>query len=404
MRFSLGARILLGIVVGVLTGLIFPAATSFISPLGDIFLRLLKMLMVPLVFFSVTDGICNMGDTKQLSSVGLRFIVYVLITSAACALFGALAALQLNLGEGATGFTAGASNTVAVQGSNYSFAKTVVNFFPDNVLGAMASGELVQVIVFSLFLGVALLSLGSKVSKVTSAIEQCAHVMIKITGYVMEFSPFGIAALMADMVVTVNGAAMKELLSFVLSVNVLCFLVLVLMYPLLVKSLAHVKGFVFLKKIYEPLLVALSTTSSAATLPVSLETARKKLGVPENIFSFTLPLGNTCGMNGFALVVGLFSVFAFNLCGREVTFLSVVQFTFLGVILSVGAAGVKGAGIIMTTMLLEIMGLDLALVPIVAAIWPLIDPAMTVVNNASDLAGTVIVAEGMKNLDKEVYK
>ncbi len=404
MRFSLGARILLGIVVGVLTGLIFPAATSFISPLGDIFLRLLKMLMVPLVFFSVTDGICKMGDTKQLSSVGLRFIVYVLITSAACALFGALAALQLNLGEGATGFTAGASNTVAVQGSNYSFAKTVVNFFPDNVLGAMASGELVQVIVFSLFLGVALLSLGSKVSKVTSAIEQCAHVMIKITGYVMEFSPFGIAALMADMVVTVNGAAMKELLSFVLSVNVLCFLVLVLMYPLLVKSLAHVKGFVFLKKIYEPLLVALSTTSSAATLPVSLETARKKLGVPENIFSFTLPLGNTCGMNGFALVVGLFSVFAFNLCGREVTFLSVVQFTFLGVILSVGAAGVKGAGIIMTTMLLEIMGLDLALVPIVAAIWPLIDPAMTVVNNASDLAGTVIVAEGMKNLDKEVYK
>ncbi|MBO5643009.1 MAG: dicarboxylate/amino acid:cation symporter [Kiritimatiellae bacterium] len=404
MRFSLGARILLGIVVGVLTGLIFPAATSFISPLGDIFLRLLKMLMVPLVFFSVTDGICKMGDTKQLSSVGLRFIVYVLITSAACALFGALAALQLNLGEGATGFTAGASNTVAVQGSNYSFAKTVVNFFPDNVLGAMASGELVQVIVFSLFLGVALLSLGSKVSKVTSAIEQCAHVMIKITGYVMEFSPFGIAALMADMLVTVNGAAMKELLSFVLSVNVLCFLVLVLMYPLLVKSLAHVKGFVFLKKIHEPLLVALSTTSSAATLPVSLETARKKLGVPENIFSFTLPLGNTCGMNGFALVVGLFSVFAFNLCGREVTFLSVVQFTFLGVILSVGAAGVKGAGIIMTTMLLEIMGLDLALVPIVAAIWPLIDPAMTVVNNASDLAGTVIVAEGMKNLNKEVYK
>lgn len=401
MRFPLGARIFAGIAVGVLTGLLSPAAAQACAPVGEVFLRLLKMLMVPLVFFSVTDGICKMGDVRNLRSVGLGFIAYVLATSGLCAFIGAGAALALDIGGGGAEFAA--SGDVADPGA-YSFSKAVVEAFPENVVASMADGALLQVIVFSVFLGAALLSLGDAVSGIARFMEEGTKVMIRITSCVMEFSPFGIAALMAGMMVSVEPSAMMKFVSFVVSANVLCLLLLVLFYPFVVRFLARVPGFRFLFKIGEPVLVAFTTTSSAATLPVSIETARKKLGVPEDIYSFTLPLGNTCGMNGFALVLGLFSVLAFNLCGREITFVSVLQFVFLGIVLSVGAAGVKGAGIVMTAMLLETMGLDGSLVPVVAALWPLIDPAMTVVNNASDLAGTVVVASKMGKLDKEEYK
>ena len=151
------------------------------------------------------------------------------------------------------------------------------------------------------------------------------------------------------------------------------------------------------------MIVAISTTSSAATLPVSIRTAEDKLGVPENIYGFTLPLGNTCGMNGFALFIGLFCIFSSHLYGFDITPSRILQFVFLGIILSIGAAGVKGAGVVMSTVLLEALGMPLTMVPILAAIWPVIDPAHTVLNNVSDLTGTTIIASQLKKLDRTVF-
>ncbi len=158
-----------------------------------------------------------------------------------------------------------------------------------------------------------------------------------------------------------------------------------------------------MKKITEPMLVAISTTSSAATLPVSIRTSEEKLGIPENIYGFTLPLGNTCGMNGFALFIGLCCIFASNLYGFDITISRIAQFVFLGIILSIGAAGVKGAGIVMSTVLLETLGMPLSLIPILAAIWPTIDPAHTTMNNVSDLVGTAIVAKQLGKMDMEIF-
>ena len=399
-KMSLGKKILIGIAIGLAIGFISPRAAEIISPVGTVFLRLLKMLIVPLVFFSITSGVCKMGDVKQLRTVGLRFVLYILVTSGISAAIGVGAGLLVKPGTGTTEFL----NTEAqVESVAYSFVDNVISWVPDNVVNAMATANMLQIIVFAIFLGVALLSLGDKVKGFVAGIDQGSEAMLKITSYVMEFSPFGIASLMATMVNTVSGATMKEVVTFMVTDNVCALLILFVFYPLMIKVMTKLSPMKFMRKITEPMLVAVTTTSSAATLPVSIKTAEEKLGVPENIYGFTLPLGNTCGMNGFALFVGLCCIFASNLYGFDVTFSRIIQFVFLGIILSVGAAGVKGAGIVMSTVLLESLGMPLSLIPILAAIWPTIDPAHTVLNNVSDLAGTTLVAKSLGKLDTEIF-
>lgn len=399
-KLSLGKQILIGIVVGLVIGLTSPKAAEVLSPLGNVFLRLLKMLIVPLVFFSITSGVCKMGDVKQLRTVGLRFVLYIVITSGIAAAVGILAGFIFRPGTGTTEFL----NTEAVVESvSYNFIDNVVSWVPDNVVQAMATANMLQIIFFAIFVGVALLSLSEKVKPLISLFDQGSDVMLKITEFVMAFSPIGIASLMATMVTTISGSTMKEVLGLILIDNISALLVLIVAYPLMIKFFAKLNPFGFMKKITAPMLVAISTTSSAATLPVSIRTAEEKLGIPENIYGFTLPLGNTCGMNGFALFIGLFCIFASNLYGFDITFGRIAQFVFLGIILSIGAAGVKGAGIVMSTVLMEALGMPLSLIPILAAIWPAIDPAHTLLNNVGDLVGTAIISRQLGVMDMEVY-
>ncbi len=399
-KLSLGKQILIGIIVGLVIGIVSPKSAEMISPLGAVFLRLLKMLIVPLVFFSITSGVCKMGDVKQLRTVGLRFVLYIIITSGLSAAVGILAGFIIRPGTGTTEFL---NTAEVVESVPYSFIDNVVSWVPDNVVQAMATANMLQIIFFAIFLGVALLSLGEKVKPMISLIDQGSDVMLKITEFVMAFSPIGIASLMATMITTISGSTMKEVLEFIITDNICAFIILFVFYPLIIKVFAKVNPVTFMKKITEPMLVAVSTTSSAATLPVSIRTAEEKLGLPENIYGFTLPLGNTCGMNGFALFIGLCCIFASNLYGFDITFGRIAQFVFLGIILSIGAAGVKGAGIVMSTVLLEALGMPLSLIPILAAIWPTIDPAHTTLNNVSDLVGTAVVAKQLGKMDMEVF-
>lgn len=399
-KLGLGSQILIGIVIGLALGFISPTLANKLSPIGTIFLRLLKMVMVPLVFFSITSGVCKMGDVKQLASVGLRFVLYILITSGISAAIGVVGGLLTHPGSGTTEFL---DSTAKVEKVSYNFIDNVISWVPENVVQSMSEANMLQVIVFAIFLGVALLALGKKVSVFVDMIDQGSEAMLKIVEYIMIVSPIGIASLMATMVTTISGSTMKEVIVFIATDYACAILILVVFYPLIIKFLAKVGPFGFMKKISEPIIVAATTTSSAATLPVSLKVAGQKLGIPENIYGFTLPLGNTCGMNGFSLFVGLCCIFASNLYGFPITLGAIAQYVFLGIILSVGAAGVKGAGIIMSTVLLETIGMPLTLIPILAAIWPAIDPAHTVLNNTSDLAGTMIIAKQLKKVDMDVY-
>lgn len=399
-KLGLGSQILIGIVVGLSLGFISPNLAEALSPIGTIFLRLLKMIMVPLVFFSITSGVCKMGDVKQLASVGLRFVLYILITSGIAAIVGVVGGLITKPGSGTSEFL---DASVKVEQVSYNFIDNVISWVPENVIQSMAEANMLQVIVFAIFLGVALLSLGDVVEGLVNVIDQGSTAMLKIVEYIMIVSPIGIASLMATMVSTISGSTMKEVFVFIATDYGCSLIILCIFYPLIIKLFAKVSGFGFMKKITEPIIVAATTTSSAATLPVSLKVAGQKLGVPENIYGFTLPLGNTCGMNGFSLFVGLCCIFASNLYGFPITFGAITQYVFLGIILSVGAAGVKGAGIIMSTVLLETIGMPLTLIPILAAIWPAIDPAHTVLNNTSDLAGTIIIAKQLNKIDMDIY-
>ena len=398
-KLGLGTKIIIGIVIGIIIGLVSPAAAKFISPLGDIFLRMLKMLIVPLVFFSITSGICKMGDVKQLRNVGLRYVLWIVISAVFAATVGMVAALIVQPGKGTTDFLAGAE---AAEAASYSFIDNVVSWFPTNIVEAMVNANLLQIIVFSLFLGIALLALGEKAAALTKVIDQASVTMLKITEYVIAFSPFGIMSLMATLVNTVSGAAMVEVIKFIVLDNVVGLILLVL-FPLIIKIFAKLPPMRFMKKISTPILVAVSTCSSAATLPVSIDTCEKKLGIPENIYGFTLPLGNTCGMVGFAMFLGMACVFASNLYGFPITVGSMINFIFLGLILSIGAAGVKGAGVVMSGVLLSTLGMPLTLIPILAAIWPAIDPCHTTLNNVGDLVGTTIVARQLDRMDMDVF-
>lgn len=399
-KMSLGTRILIGIIIGLAIGFVSPTLADILSPFGEVFLRLLKMLMVPLVFFSITAGICKMGDVKRLATVGLRYIIFILIAAGITSIIGILVASAVNLGSGTTEFL---DEAAEVESVTYNFIDNMVSWIPDNVVNAMATANMLQIIVFAIFLGVALLSLGEKVNVFIKFIDQGSEIMLKITEFVMAYSPIGIASLMATMVTAVSGATMKEVVAFIAADYVCGVVILVVLYPVIVKVFAKLAPVRFMKKISEPIIVAATTTSSAATLPVSIKTAGEKLGIPENIYGFTLPLGNTCGMSGFALFIGLLCVFASNLYGMPLSIGSIAQYIFLGIVLSVGAAGVKGAGVIMSTVLLETIGMPLSLIPILAAIWPAIDPCHTVLNNVGDLVGTSIISRQLGEMDMDVY-
>lgn len=402
-KFSmgLGTKILIGIIIGLAIGFLSPTFTETISPLGKVFLRMLKMLIVPLVFFSIISGICKMGDVRQLVTVGLRFVAYILISSGIAAAAGSFAGIALNVGGGTTEFLSAGAKVESVE---YNFINNVISWFPENIVNAMVKQDMLQIIVFAIFLGCALLILGKEVAELIRLLDQCAAVMLKITDFVMAFSPIGIASLMATMVTTISGATVKDVLLLIAADYLTCGLVLVILYPLILKVAAGISPLGFFRRISEPMLVAVSTTSSAATLPVSLKVAGSKLGIPENVYGFTLPLGNTCGMNGFAVFIGLCCIFCGHIYGVEVTFGKLVLYIFLGIILSVGAAGVKGAGIVMSTVLLEAIGMPLDVIPIFAAIWPVIDPPHTLLNNTGDLVGTAVIAKRMDQMDMEIYE
>ncbi len=399
-NLALWKKILIGVVIGLIVGFASPEAADFISPLGDIFMRMLKMLIVPLVFFSITSGVCKMGDIKQLRTVGMRYMLWIVVSAIIASIFGMVGGLIAQPGKGVTDLLTGVEATEAQE---YSFIDNVISWFPTNIVESMVNADMLQIIVFCLFLGVALLALGEKARTVIKFIEEGSETMLKITEYVIEFSPFGILSLVATMVSTVSGEMMKSVIVFIAADWVICIIVLILVYPLITRLLTRLSGYGFLRKIAPAIIVAASTSSSAATLPVSIKLSEEKLGIPENIYGFTLPLGNTMGMTGFAVFIGLCCVFASNLYGFPITFGSALQFVFFGLILSIGAAGVKGAGVVMSGVLLEALGMPLTLVPILAAIWPVIDPPHTTLNNVGDLVGTAVVAKSLDKMDMEVY-
>lgn len=399
-KMALWKQIVIAIILGATVGLLFPKIVPHISFLGDIFLRLLKMLIAPLVLFTLVSGVCKMGDIRQLRTVGVRIVSFYLISTAFAAAIGLVLGLITQPGRG----VADLLSSEAGEAVTYNFIENMISWIPTNIFEALSTGNTLQIIVFAILLGIVLLSIGEPVSGLVKVFDQASEAMLKMTDFIMRVSPIGIFALIAQMMTSISSNMLMQVLNFILTDYAACLIVIFIIQPTAVGLFTKESPVKFIRNIMPAIVVAASTTSSAATLPTAINCAEKELGVPENIYGFTLPLGNTCNMNGMAVVLGVISVFASNLYGYPITASSLFQFVFMGLVLSVGCAGVKGAGIVMSTVLLQTLGMPLTLIPVLAAVWPVVDPGHTTGNIAGDLAGTTIVANSLGVLEKAVYR
>jgi Na+/H+-dicarboxylate symporter len=388
--------------LGVLAGFLLGPQAKLFKPVGEAFIRLLKMLIVPLVFFTLVSGVTKMESPKALKKIGGFIVVYYLFTSMFAAAVGTIISLILRPGLGVQGLL---GNAPELKVAKYSVVESLLNWIPTNPIQAMAEMNMLQIIFFALLVGITLLLLQERVSHVTKLFNQASDVVIRITELVMEVAPYGIFALVAEMVGTLGSKMLAAVGKFVLADYLSILVMLTIIYPLLLKVISRGKVPVikFYRHIFPAMVVAASTTSSAATLPVEMKVAGERLGLPERIYGFTLPLGNTTNMDGMAAAIGVISVFALDIYNIPIAVGLIVQIIYLGLVLSIGAAGVKGAGIVMSAVLFEALGIPMSLLPILAAIWPVIDIPHTTTNVTGDIVGTTLCATNYGELDWEVF-
>ncbi len=299
-RQQLYIQIFVGIILGVALGLILGPRVSVLKPVGDIFIRLLMMLIVPLTFFTLVSGLTKLEDLRSFRSLGGMIMLYYGTSSLIAATLGMFVALAIKPGKGAVGLL---DQGAMVKVTDFNFLDQIVSWFPKNPIQAMSEGNMLQIIVFSIIVGISLLAMGEKSKGVVKLFSDGADLMIKITEFVMKTAPYGILALVANMVATLGTQMITEVARFILADYIVLIILLVVFYPPLIKFLGKLSPLRFYRNVAPAMLVAASTTSSGATLPVSMTVAEENLGVSEKVWGYTLPLGATVNMNGMSAVI-----------------------------------------------------------------------------------------------------
>ena len=390
-KMSLAVKTFIGFGLGILIGLIFGEKAVLLKPLGTIFLNMIKMIVVPMVFFSITAGVASLGDLRKLRSIGVKVVGLYALTSAISVLIGFFVANITNPGRGFDmSALSGGSQYEAQQMP--SVLDTVIDAFPSNIFSSFVNTNMLQIIVFSIFLGVALIMLGEKGERLTSSIQGLADVMYKITAIVMEFSPIGVAALLADSVGAYGLKIFGPLGKLILTVYASDVILVFFMYLPMVALLAKFPVKKFLQGIWKVWVVTLSTTSSSGSLPVTTSVTNDDFGVSPELSSFSLPLGATINMNGGCIYYAAAIVMTAQIYGMSLTPAALVNIVISTVLVAMGCPGVPGGAIIMTTILLTNMGLPLEIVGLIAGIFRLIDMANTTFNVTGDVVTTMVVA------------
>lgn len=386
-------KILIGVVLGIIFGLTFGDKISFLNPIGEIFLRLLQVIIVPVVFFSLISGMTQLGNIEKLKTIGLKTVFFYAITGLISTVIGISTAMFFAPGKNQEAVQESLQNitTTTHKEFNFNFVDTFVDWFPRNAIEAMASGNMLQIIIFTILVGLALISLGERAKKMVDLFHIGADMSIRLAGIIISFAPYGIFALMATATAKFGSDFILQGIKYVLADMVGLLILLVIVYPILILLFTRFSPISFYKKVSPAMVMAASTTSSSATLPTSMTVARENLKIPESLYGFTLPLGATINMNGMSVVLGVIAIFAANVHGVDITLEFLITTVFLGIFLGAGTAGVKGADIIMASVLLTTLGFPLTLLPIIAALSPLLDMGHTVCNITGDLVGTCIV-------------
>jgi proton glutamate symport protein len=392
MKLKLHTQIFLGIVLGVLAGVLFREQAVVFKPIGEMFIRLLKMVIVPLVFASLVMGIVNVGSIQSLGRMGIRTTVYYLITTIIAVMTGMLMINTIQPGVGSN-LHKEMDLLAVVDNGAVDFVSVITEIVPENIFATMVNENMLGLIFFSMVFGCALAVLGRKVEPISKMISSLNDVMLKITDWIMLLSPIGVFALMATLVGETGLAAFKPLtfymvtvllgLGFHLFVNLSCVLLFVAKYS----------PVVFFQKMFPALATGFSTDSSIATLPVTMDCLEKNVGVSNQVAGFVAPLGATVNMDGTALYEAVAAMFIAQVYGIELTIIQQVIISITAVLASIGTAGIPSAGLITMAIVLKSVNLPLEGVGLILAVDRVLDMCRTIVNVFGDACGALVIAK-----------
>ncbi|WP_137681637.1 dicarboxylate/amino acid:cation symporter [Aurantiacibacter suaedae] len=403
MRFwfatPLWQRVIAALVLGILVGYLWGPGAESIKWIGDLFIAAIKMLVVPLIFFSLVSGVAAIGDLRKLGAVGGRAVLLFVITGQI--------AVWLGLGLGTlfqpgAGLDTSAIDVGEVPQSNFTgWTDMIVATVPASPVQVMADGAVLPLIVFSLLIGIGILMAKDEGTPVARVFDSGSVVMQKVTAIVMELTPFGVFALIAWVTGTLGIPALLAL-GQVVALNYLgCFLMIGLVYVAMLKFMARVPVVAFFRGMVDALVVSFSTASSSATLPVTLRCLERNVGVGRSVSSFTASLGATINMDGTAMYLGLATLFGAQIFGIELGFSDYIIIAVTATLGSIGAAGIPGTGLIMMTLVMGSVGVPLETIAFVAGADRIMDMMRTTTNVTSDATIATTVAAMTGALDRD---
>ncbi|WP_336825654.1 dicarboxylate/amino acid:cation symporter [Sporosarcina sp. USHLN248] len=392
LKFNLVTQIFIAFVLAIILGSIFGSSIDFLKPFGDLFLRLIKFIIAPLILSSLVVGVASSSDPKQLGRIGAKTIVYYLVTTAIAIIIGLIVAFAFSPGKGVDVSSEGLVAPEVVTQEQQGVITTLLNIVPDNPFTSLSTGNILQVIFFALFIGIGITLVGEKAKPVLQFFEGFAEVMYKITGIVMKAAPIGILGLLAPVIGQYGLSVLLPLVKVIVAVYFACILHAAVVYSTAVKTFGKMNPLTFFKGISPAALVAFSTASSAGTLPVTIKNTNENLGVPNRISSFVLPLGATINMDGTAIYQGVAVIFIAQFYNLELSFMQLLTVVLITVLASIGTAGVPGAGMIMLAMVLSSVNMPLEGIALIAGIDRVLDMMRTTVNIVGDASAAVVVA------------
>jgi len=375
-------------------------STYIFSLGGDIFKNLLKLIVVPLVFFSLVSGISSLNDMARLGSIAYKTVGLYLLTTAFAVSLALFFGWLTNLGAGFSGDVA----PTELAGGEASFYDTVMRIFPSNMFGAFVENNMLGIVFISILFGIALNATDSITGGLSKSFEKLNTVFLKIVLMVMQFAPYGVFCLIGAYVASKGLDIFGDVAQYVILLIFVLVFHLLFTYSLILAVFARLNPIKFFNKMKDVMLFAFSTSSSAATIPVTLKTVTQDLGVKKDVGSFVVPVGATINMDGTAIMQGLATVFIAGITpGIELGVVEYVQIIFLAVITSIGTAAVPSAGIVTLTIILSQLGIPLEAIGLILAVDRILDMLRTSINVCGDAAVSCIVAKTEGGLDEKVF-
>lgn len=412
-KMGLTTKIFIGLISGLILGVIFNLFvpngyvrdTVFVEGIfyviGTGFIRLMKMLVVPLVFCSLVCGSAAIGDTKTLGKVGIKTIFFYLATTALAVTVAISVAslvkpgIGLNMEEIEAGEYTAAESTSAVD--------TILNIIPDNPIGALANGTMLQIILFALLVGIVIAQMGERAELISNFFTQCNELMMEMTNLVMKVAPFGVFCMISRTFANLGFDAFVPLLKYMGSVVTGLFIQCFIVYMLLLFVFTRLNPRKFIKKFFPVMAFAFSTSTSNATIPMNIETLEKKIGVSRKVSSFTIPLGATINMDGTSIMQGVAVVFAAQAYGMHLSLTGYLTVIATATLASIGTAGIPSVGLVTLSMVFAAVGIPVEAIALIMGIDRILDMLRTAVNITGDAVCTTIIAHQNGDLDKSVF-